>query len=193
MLFGLIKQSAPKSQAQVQYIGFPVESFDFLSKEGKDNYYREINAGGWQFALRALGWIIESRVSDQQQPRAAEGQIFGIAGARAFSQKEVDDLREHLRMAEESSILSPMSQEEEKLKEAFDVFAGKTGLVRAPYLRVIRVLCRMAAKGCEVSVEDIRSNPTFSRLGNIPMLFGDRLKEVLAFQNEQARLVAATK
>src|SRR5690554_1162290 len=179
MLFGLIKQEAPKSQAQVQYIGFPVGAFDSLTKEQKDDYYREINAGRWGFALRALGWIIESRVSSKQMPSASEGHIFGVAGARPFTQKEVDDLREHLRVAEESAILSPLSEEEEKLREAFDVFAGKSGFVRERYLKFFRVLCNMAAKGREVTVEDIRTNPVFSRLGNIPMLFGDRLKEVL--------------
>lgn len=190
MLFNLKKNAASRPQKKQQYIGFPVESFDLLSKEQKNYYYRMIKMGGWEFAIRALGWVVECRVSDEPLPDTTKGEIFGVEGARIFTEKEVDDLREYVQMADHSHILGPLSQGEEQLKEVFEAFAGKTGLVRTPYLRVFRVLSHLAAKGCEVTMDDLRSNPMFRRLGNVAILFGDRIHEVLEFQNLHARKIS---
>jgi hypothetical protein len=191
MLFSFLKKEAPQPQGTLQYIGFPVESFDLLSKGQKNYYYRMIKKGGWEFAIRALGWVVECRVSDEPLPDTAKGEIFGVEGARIFSQKEVDDLREYVQTADHSYILGALNQGEDRLKEVFEAFAGKTGLVRTPYLRAFRVMCHLASKGCEVTMEDLRSNPMFRRLGNVAILFGDRVHEVLEFQNHHARQISA--
>ncbi len=191
MLFSFKKKAASRPLITQQYIGFPVESFDLLSKEQKNYYYLMIKKGGWEFAIRALGWVVECRESDEPLPDTAKGEIFGVEGARIFSEKEVDDLREYVQMADHSYILSPSNHGEERLKEVFEAFAGKTGLVRAPYLRAFRVMSHLASKGCEVTIDDLRSNPMFRRLGNVAILFGDRVHEVLELQNHHARLISA--
>lgn len=191
MLFSLRKKEAPLPQAKQQFIGFPVESFDLLSKEQKNYYYRMIKKGGWEFAIRAVGWVVECRVSDEPLPDTTKGEIFGVEGARIFTEKEVDDLREYLQMADHSYVHLPLGQGEERLKEVFEAFAGKTGLVRAPYLRAFQLLSHLAAKGCEVTLDDLRSNPMFRRLGNVAILFGDRIHEVLELQNLHARKISA--
>lgn len=185
MIFFNKKAAQPKKE--MQYIGFPVESYDLLSKSEKNFYYMMVKKGNWEFSIRAMGWIIESRFSDEPLPDDSQEHIFGVRNARVFTQKEVDDLREYNRISDQSYILGEVTPGEEKLKGAFEEFARKVGLVRLPYLRVLRVMCLMASEGREVKPVDLRTNPVFRRLGNVHILFGDRLAEILEFQNQHAR------
>ena len=178
--------------ATLQYIGFPVVAFDDLSKAEKNNYYMEINKGSWEFSLRAMGWIIESRISDGDLPTETESGIFGVKGARVFSHQEVRDIREYMLAADESHILNSMSETERELKQEFETFAQKFEFFRMPYLRALRVMRCQAAQGRVVSEDDLKTNPMFRRLGNLNSLFGDKLASVLEFQNMHASQVRAS-
>lgn len=181
-------RSAKKKAATqtLQHIAFPVEAFDNLSKVEKNRFYTEIRDGGWEYAIRAFGWLVESRRTSAPLPATEEGAIFGIEGARVMSEREVEELREMVRISNESLVLEKMTQDEEMLIKPFDDFAIQANLARGPYIRALNVLRHFAAQGKVVQEQDLQAK-AFSKAGNLKVLFGDRLDEVLQFQNDQAR------
>lgn len=178
---------ATDSAKVVQYVGFPVESFAHLTKDEKDAYYQLIEQGGWEFLIRSTGWIIETRTSEDALPEDLNGHLFGIPKARVFTEREVNDLREINEICDESFVVGDTCTATVNLKDIFDAFAHRVGLIRLSYLRSLTVLFALAAEGREVHPADLRNNPAFRKLGNVQMLFGDRLAEILKFQNSQAR------
>lgn len=181
------KETAAKT---LQHVAFPVEAFESLSKAEKNRFYQEIRDGGWEYAIRAYGWLVESRYTSAALPADGVEGIFGIEGARVMTEREVEELREMVRISNESLVLDRMTADEEMLIKPFDEFATKANLARGPYVRALNVLRHFAAQGKEVKEQDLQAND-FAKAGNLKVLFGDRLDEVLDFQNGQARAMAS--
>lgn len=179
------KKEQPQKRVR-QYIGFSTECYDLLTQDERVLYMADLRKGGWEFSLRAVGWIIESRVGDSRLTYDTLDDVCAMGNVRIFTEREVDDLREWVAICEENAE-DEFFQQESSFKEGFETFVNSIGLLRLPCLRAMKTMYWLAAQGHEIRVSDLRSNPELRSMGNLDMLFGDRLEEILGILNSLAR------
>jgi hypothetical protein len=188
-MFGLFKKTQEVvKQAQTQYIAIPIVAYEMLSSEERGQHLDAMNRDGWEFCHRGLTHIVQSRESTDSFPRAMFGKVYGVKGAQEISEKQADRI---LADAKATYVYAPnrkLSGEEADLRKLFSEFAKDRNLHQSAAANLMTLLRKKASQGKVVTESDL-SSAEFKRLGNAQLVFGDKLGEILDFQNRQAQQV----
>ena len=187
-MFGIFKKKTQTATPVQQHIAIPVKELEKLNSEEKRRNMDRLSAHGWKMTIRALGLIVMSRESSAQIPMDLQA-VYGVDGIRSFKESELRFLKRRMDNyrsdKRQQGILSQVR--ENKLIAPFESFARESGFTSEEQKQVLGMLRFRAARGQIVGYEDIEKYP-FSMLGDIKALFGNRLNDVISFQEKATRM-----
>lgn len=161
-----------------QYVGIPIVSWESMSSEQRDEFTTLMESDGWDFYHRGLGLIIESRTSTEVI-EADVSHHYNLSGMVQLSQKQVEKTVIETRRLFEIDPVNDFTDEEIELRKAFEDFANENHINKGPAAEALISLRRLAAAGEEATESHVdRSFKT---------IFGDRIGDILDFQNQQVR------
>lgn len=175
-------------QEKTQYIIIPVVAYEMLSSEERGQHLDAMYRDGWEFCHRGPTYIVQSRVSTESFPRSTFGKMYGVKGAHEISEKHADRIMSDAKATYVYAPNRKLSDEEVRLRKLFEEFAKDRNLRQPASASLMALLRKKASQGKVVTESDLTSTE-FYRLGNAQMVFGDRLGEILDFQNRQAQQV----